>query len=65
MVAVDHADEYEDYGAYNRLGESPPTICSPKIPIWSRLHINILLKQIRKVGCEASVLRKTLRSTSI
>lgn len=51
---MDHTDEYEDYGAYNRLGESPPTLCSPKIPTWSRLHINSQWKQIRKVGREVS-----------
>lgn len=42
MVAMDHTDEYEDYGAYNRLGESPPTICSLKIPIYGQDYISIV-----------------------
>lgn len=49
MVVMDLADEQEDYGTLNELGESPLTICSPKIPMWSRLYINSQWKQIREV----------------
>ena len=46
MVTMDQADEPEDYRVLNELGESPLTIRSPKIPKWSRLHINSLWKKI-------------------
>ena len=49
MVTMDQADEPEDYRVLNELGEIPLTIRSPKIPMWSRLHINSLWKKFRKV----------------